>query len=330
MKELGRTILQTFMNTGTRLQIKKSYQGLYAAVGLLLIAALVIFLITGVNFFRITNLLNVARSFSMLGIAAIGQTMTIISGGLDLSIGEVISTANVFSATFMDGKNHLFLPITLLTLLIGAAIGFLNGLLITKRGVPPFIATLGMAIVLKGLRLVWTEGLPQGKIPPALSELGTGSSLGVPNLFYLFIVIVVIASIILKKTGYGRRLYAVGTNSNVATLSGIRTDRIKIFAYVICGLSGALVGLLLGGYTGMSDQFIGEGYDIDTIAAAVLGGAAIGGGFGSVRGTVIGVFIMLIITNLSLLVHFPIQSQMMIKGVLIIFALWMSSRKQKN
>jgi len=316
------------MKIRSRIGIKKSYQGLYAAVMLLLIAALVIYLVTGVNFFRITNLLNVARSFSMLGIAALGQTMTIISGGLDLSIGEVISTANVFSAAFMDGRNPLFFPIMILTLMVGAFIGLVNGLLITKRNVPPFIATLGMAIVLKGARLVWTQGLPKGKIPEVLNNLGVGSSLGVPNLFYLFLVIVILASVLLRKTGYGRRLYAVGTNPNVATLSGIKTGRIKIIAYVICGLSGALVGILLGGYTGMSDQFIGEGYDIDTIAAAVLGGAAIGGGFGSVRGTIIGVFIMLIITNLSLLVHFPIQSQMMIKGVLIIFALWLSGRKK--
>lgn len=310
------------------LKIKKSYQGLYAAVAVLLLAALIIFLITGVNFFRITNLLNVARSFSMLGIAAIGQTLTIIVGGLDLSIGEVISTANVFSATFMDGKDVLFVPVALLTLLMGAVIGLFNGLLITKRNVPPFIATLGMSIVLRGARLVWTQGLPQGKIPDVLVRLGIGSSLGIPNLFYMLIIVVIVTSILLRKTGFGRRLYAVGTNPNVATLSGIKTDRIKITAYVLCSVSGALVGILLGGYTGMSDQFIGAGYDIDTIAAAVLGGAAIGGGFGSVRGTVIGVFIMLIITNISLLVHFPIQSQMMIKGVLIIFALWMGARKQ--
>ncbi len=317
------------MNAGARIKIKKSYQGLYAAVALLLAAALVIYLITGVNFFRITNLLNVARSFSMLGIAALGQTLAIISGGLDLSIGEVISTSNVFAATFMEGMDALFLPILLLTVAFGAFVGLVNGMLITKRNVPPFIATLGMAIILKGVRLVWTQGLPSGKIPPVLVGLGTGTSLGVPNLFYLFLVVVAIMAVLLKKTGYGRRLYVVGTNKNVATLSGIRSDRVVILAYVICSISGAVVGILLGGYTGMSDQFIGEGYDLDTIAAAVLGGAAIGGGFGSVRGTIIGVFIMLMITNLSLLVHFPIQSQMMIKVVIIIFALWLSGRRKR-
>ena len=127
--------------------------------------------------------------------------------------------------------------------------------------------------------------------------------------------------------GYGRRLYAVGINAEVAVLCGIHSDRIRITAYMICGVCAAMVGILLGGYTGMSDQLIGEGYDIDTITAAVLGGAAIGGGFGSVKGTIIGVCIMLIITNLALLAHFPIQSQMFMKGVLIIVALFLNGRK---
>ena len=311
-----------------KIRIRKSYQGLYAAVTALLLAALIIYLATGVNFFRITNLLNVARTFSMLAIAALGQTLVIISGGLDLSIGEVISTSNVFAATFMDGRDALILPITLLTLGFGAAVGLVNGLLITKRNVPPFIATLGMSILINGARLIWTQGMARGKVPPALVELGTGTSLGVPNLVFVFIVIGILVSVTLNRTGYGRRLYASGTNSLVADLCGVRSDRIKIITYILCGMSGALVGILLGGYTGMSDQLIGEGWDLDTIAASVLGGAVIGGGFGSVRGTIMGVFIMLVITNLSLLARFPIQSQMMIQGVLIIAALYLNARRR--
>jgi ribose transport system permease protein len=307
----------------------KTYKGLYLAVGALLIAALVINFTTGINFFKFTNLLNIARSFSMLGIAALGQTIVVISGGLDLSVAETISTANVFAATFMEGQNQLFLPITLLTLGFGAAVGFFNGLLITKRNVPPFIATLGTAILLKGIRLMWTKGLPRGKIPPNLVTLGTGTTFGIPNLFFVFIVFAVIISILLTRMGYGRRLYAVGTNSAVATLSGIRSDRIIILSYVLCGISAAFVGILLGGYTGMADQKIGEGYDLDTIAVAVLGGAAIGGGSGSVQGTIIGAIIMLMITNISLLARFPIQSQMMIKGLVIILALTINARRKR-
>jgi ribose transport system permease protein len=229
----------------------------------------------------------------------------------------------------MEGQNQLFLPITLLTLGFGALVGLFNGFLITKRTVPPFIATLGTAILLRGIRLMWTKGLPRGKVPQNLVTLGTGTTFGIPNLFFVFIIFAVIISILLRRMGYGRKLYAVGTNTAVATLSGIRSDRIIIWSYVLCGISAAFVGILLGGYTGMSDQKIGEGYDLDTIAVAVLGGAAIGGGSGSVQGTVIGAVIMLMITNISLLAGFPIQSQMMIKGFVIILALAINARRNR-
>jgi ribose transport system permease protein len=266
----------------------------------------------------------------MLSIAALGQTVVIIGGGLDLSVAEVISTANVFAATFMAGKNALFLPITLLTLAFGAAVGLFNGLLVTKRNVPAFVATLGSAILLRGARLMWTKGLPRGYIPDNLNELGTGTTLGIPNLFFVFLVFAALTALLLARMGYGRRLYAVGNNRAVAVLSGIRADRVVILSYVLCGVASAFVGILLGGYTDMSDQKIGEGYDLDTIAVAVLGGAAIGGGSGGVRGTVIAAVIILVLTNLSLLMGFPIQSQMVIKGAVIVLALWLNARAQKS
>jgi ribose transport system permease protein len=307
----------------------RNQRGLLIAVGALLVAALGVFLATGVNFFKPTNLLNIARGFSMLSIAAIGQTFVIIGGGLDLSVAEVVSTANVMAATFMAGKDALFLPVTLLTLAMGAVVGLVNGLLVTRRGVPAFVATLGTSIVLRGARLMWTQGLPQGKIPPALNRLGVGLTLEVPNLVYVFLVFAVLAYLLLSRMGYGRRLYAVGTNRSVAVLSGIRADRTVLVSFIICGISAAFVGVLLGGYANMSDQKIGEGYDLDSIAVAVLGGAAIGGGSGSVGGTIIGAVIILVLTNLSLLMGFPIQSQMVIKGLVIVLALWLNTRRAR-
>ncbi len=311
-----------------KLNIDKRYQGLYIAVALLLIAALAVYAVTGVNFFGIGNLLNVSRSFSMLGIAAIGQTVVIISGGLDLSVGAVISIANVSAATFMNGDNRLLFPIGILTILFGALVGLINGLLITKRRVPPFIATLGIAIIVNGIRLIWTKGIPSGRIPPMLNEVGVGTTLHIPNLFFVFLVVAILISVIMNKAPYGRRLYAVGTNPAAASLCGVRSEIVTIIAYMVCGMTAALVGILLGGYMNMSDPLIGEGYDLDTIAAAVLGGATIGGGFGGVMGTILGVCIMLTVTNLSLLVHFPVQSQMLIKGGLIVFALWLNRAKK--
>jgi len=305
------------------------HRGLFAAVAGLGLAAVAVYAGTGVNFFKASNLLNVARGFSMLAVAGIGQTVVIVGGGLDLSVAEVVSTSNVIAATFMAGHDGLFLPVTLLALGFGATIGILNSLLVTKRNVPPFVATLGTSIVLRGARLMWTQGLPQGRIPANLKALGTGTTLGVPNLFFVFLAFALALVVVLGHTGYGRRLYAVGTNPKVAILSGIRADRVVILSYVVCAVSAALVGVLLGGYTGMSDQKIGEGYELDSIAVSVLGGAAIGGGSGGVAGTVLGTIIILVLTNLSLLMGFPIQSQMVIKGAVIVLALWINAQRGK-
>jgi len=308
-------------------QALRRHRGLLAAVAALVVAALAIHLATGINFFKATNLLNIARSFSMLGVAAIGQTVVIVGGGLDLSVAEVVSTSNVIAATFMAGHDGMLLPVTLLTLAFGAAMGVVNGLLVTQRNVPPFVATLGTSIVLRGARLMWTKGLPQGRIPASLKALGTGTSLGIPNLFYVFLFFAIAMVVVLGHTGYGRRLYVVGTNRAVAILSGIRADRVVVGSYVVCAACAALVGVLLGGYTGMSDQKIGEGYELDSIAVSVLGGAAIGGGSGGVGGTVLGAIIIVVLTNLSLLMGFPIQSQMVIKGAVIVLALWINAHR---
>ena len=237
----------------TFFKIAKRNNGLYVALACLLIAAIVINFATGVNFFKLSNLLNVTRSFCILAIASIGQAIVIISGsgGLDLSICNVISTANVIAAALMEGSNALFIPVTILILLFGVTVGFINGLLVTKRNVPPFIATLGVGIVLKGLRFMWTGGLPKGKVPAILIEIGNGSSFGIQNLFFVFLVIVIVVSILLNSTGYGRRLYAVGTNRATATINGVKSNRVIIMAYIISSVLASLVGVLMAGYMGM-------------------------------------------------------------------------------
>ncbi len=304
--------------------------GLYGALGGIVVIAIIINMTIGVNFFNPGNLLNVGRNYSMVAIAAMGQTFVIISGGLDLSVGAVISTSNVVAATYMVSNSMIF-PVLLLCLLLGTLAGLINGYLVTKRNVPPFIATLGVSIIINGLRLIWTNGMPRGSIPDGLKAFSTGNSLGVfPNLFLLFLVLGVIYSVILGRSGYGRRLYAIGNNKRVAYLSGVRTDREVIIAYVICSTAAAVVGILLGGYTGLSDNWVGKGYDLDSIAYAVLGGAVIGGGSGTIQGTMLGGFIMLMITNLVLLASMPLESQLIIRGLVIIVALYLSNRKRNT
>jgi ribose transport system permease protein len=304
--------------------------GLYAALLSLIVAALVMQAVTGVSFFTLSNMLNVARNFSMLGLVALGQTLVIMSGGLDLSVVAVISTGNILAASLINGNDALVFPVLLFTLVVGAAIGTVNGLLVTKRGVPPFIATLGVSIVVNGLRLIATGGIPKGNVPDLLKEMGTGNFLGLPWLVIIFIMVAIFFYILLAKSSYGRRLRVTGCNPEVAELCGINKDRVIITAYLFCGALGAGAGVFLAGYTGIADNWAGNEFDINSIAAAVLGGAAIGGGSGSVQGTVIGSIILLLITNLAILAHLPIQSQMMVKGLVIILALGLFKRGKKS
>ena len=303
--------------------------GLWAALGVLVIAAIVIQVITGVSFFTVSNMLNVARNFSMLGFVALGQTMVIMSGGLDLSVVAVISTGNIIAASLIDGRDILVIPVLIFTILVGALIGSVNGLLVTKRKVPPFIATLGVSIVVNGLRLIGTGGIPKGNIAESLIEIGSGNFFGLPWMVVIFAVVAFFFYILLARSAYGRRLRVTGANPEVALLSGIRRDRVIITAYVICGALSAAAGVFLAGYTGIADNWAGNEFDINSIAAAVLGSAAIGGGSGSVQGTVIGSIILQLITNLAILAHLPIQSQKKIKGLVIIFALGLFGRGKR-
>ncbi|NQT59733.1 MAG: ABC transporter permease [Bacteroidetes bacterium] len=311
-----------------RLQRSGISIGLLITLFLIIIMAFVVNIVKGVNFFNLNNLLNVVRNFSMIAIAAMGQTFVIISGGLDLSVSAVMATSNVIAATFMTSNGMIF-PVMLLCFALAAGVGLFNGYLITRRQVPPFIGTLGTAIVVNGLRMIWTNGIPRGAIPAGLKKFCTASFLSIlPNLFVVFIVIAIFYWFLLSQTGFGRKLYVVGSNPRVAVLSGVRKDRIIVWAYIISAVSAAFVGILIGGYTGIADNWAGKGYDLDSIAFAVLGGAAIGGGSGSIQGTILGGFILLMITNLALLASLPLESQLVIKGLVIIIALGISGRKK--
>ncbi|MBI9104317.1 MAG: ABC transporter permease [Spirochaetales bacterium] len=302
--------------------------GLLLTLLMIVVMALIVNVVKGVNFFSINNLLNVARNYSMIAIAAMGQTFVIITGGLDLSVSAVMATSNVIAATYMT-SNGLILPVMLLSLLMAALVGLLNGLLVTKRNVPPFICTLGTAIVVNGLRMIWTNGMPRGAIPDGLKGLCTSNLFNfIPNLFVIFVIIAVFYWVLLGKTGFGRRLYVVGNNPAVADLSGLKREKIIITAYIISAMSAAFVGILIGGYTGIADNWAGKGYDLDSVAFAVLGGAVIGGGSGTIQGTILGGFILLMITNLALLASLPLESQLIIKGFVIVVALGISGRKK--
>ncbi len=300
--------------TGLKTVLVKS--GIYLALALLLLVAAVISPV----FYRSRNIFAVLEQASALGIVSIGQTFVILAGGIDFSVGAVMATTNVVAGSQMLGRNEMVVPVSLLCLALGGSVGLINSVLITRLRIPPFVATLGMMIVIRGTRFLYTKGAPYGSIPPNLRFVGTGKIGSLPVAVIVFALFSVVAIFFLRKTVLGRKIYSVGGNPIAAHLSGTRVNWVITITYVICGLLAAVAGLVLTGYLGFADNWAGKGYELDSIAAVVVGGASLTGGRGSVMGTIAGVLIITIIFNLVLILNLPIQSQLIVKGSVIIGA----------
>jgi ribose/xylose/arabinose/galactoside ABC-type transport system permease subunit len=274
------------------------------------------------NFLNPQNLKDILNQSAALGIVSVGQTFVILigGGGLDLSVASVMSTVAVIMAHNTEGQNALFLPVTGVCLLFGIIVGLANGLLITKRKVQPFMATLGMMIIVQGIRFLYTKGMPKGGFPPILRFLGTGDVGPIPTSILSLAIMVFAAFVILRKTTLGRKIYAIGGNVQTARLCGYKIDLITTVVYMISGFMATIAGLYLAGWIGISDNWVGKGYELDSIAAVVMGGTTFEGGRGGVLGTVVGVLIVMMLYNLVLLLHMPVQAQYVVKGVVIILA----------
>ncbi len=268
-------------------------------------------------FYRPQNIFNVLQQASALGIVSVGQTLVILSGGIDLSVASIVATSCVFAAALMAGKNTLVLPVALFCLAIGALAGLLNGLIVTKRNAPPFIVTLGTALIFQGIRFVYTKGAPFGSIPSWLRFLGRGGISFVPVSVIVFLALALGAELMLRRSAYGRKIYAIGDNRVAALYSGIDVPKITMSVYILSGLTAAFGGLVLAGYLGFGDNWAGKGYELDSIAAVVVGGTSLAGGEGSVGGTIVGVLLITILFNIVLLAGLPYQFQQIVKGLVI-------------
>jgi ribose/xylose/arabinose/galactoside ABC-type transport system permease subunit len=273
-------------------------------------------------FLKPQNIVNILNPAAALGMVAIGQTFVILTGGggLDLSVASVMATVAVIAAAYTGGQDSQLLPAVAICLFFGILIGLINGLLITKLRVPPIMATLGMMIILLGGRFLYTKGIAKGSYPPILRFFGTGFVGPIPTSVLSLAIMVVMATIVLKKTVFGRQVYATGANINTAILSGYNTDLILVMIYMISGLMASIAGLYIAGWVGVADNWVGQGYEVDSIAAVVMGGTSFEGGRGGVLGTMAGVLILVTIYNLVLLLHLPVQTQYMVKGAVIIIA----------
>jgi ribose/xylose/arabinose/galactoside ABC-type transport system permease subunit len=270
-------------------------------------------------FLQADNVKNMLVQWAPLGIVVIGQAMVMLVRGLDLSVASVMATAAVLSTGF-GTDNKLVVPIVASSLLIGACTGLVNGLLVTKRNVSPFLATFATAAVLLGVRYAYTQGAPSGNIPPWFQVISTQSVYGIPFAVIILTVLACVLGVLLHKSTFGRKVYIVGGNPESARLVGINADRVTIACYVLCSLLAAVAGLLLAGYAGIVDNFVGRGFELDSVVAAVMGGVALTGGRGSIFGALVGAAILVVVFNIVLLMGFPIQAQIIIKGLVVIVA----------
>jgi ribose/xylose/arabinose/galactoside ABC-type transport system permease subunit len=280
------------------------------------------------NFLTDRNIFNVLRTSAFLGTVAVAETFVIISGGIDLSVGSVIKLSVLTSAILMNGKPENIGAAIGATLAMGAVIGLVNGLLITKLRISPFIVTLGAYSILRGIAYTVTT-TPVGEAAPGFVHL-YDLKVGPAPLLVIFLALLILAGIfVLRRTAFGRYIYAIGGNEEVARLSGVRVDWVKIGVYVLCSTLAALTGLLHLTRAGVGDPVTGEGAELQAITAVILGGTSLFGGQGGLIGTLGGVLLMGLTNNLLVILRVSSWYQDLIQGLVIVGAVALYKQKRR-
>lgn len=280
------------------------------------------------KFFSVDNLLTVALQSAIIAIIAIGQTYVIITTGIDLSIGSNIALAGIIAAIIMT--NGFSVPIAVVGgLLAGCLVGLINGLITVYGNITPFIVTLGTMSIVRGTSLVITKGIPVTDLPASFTTIGTGSVVGIPIPAIIMLVLVGIFGFVLAKTKLGRYTYAIGSNFEAARLSGINTKRTLISIYIISGFLAACAGLILAARVVSAQPTAGTGYELDAVAASVIGGASLLGGEGMILGTFIGALVIGVLRNGLNLINVSAFWQQIVIGAVIIAAVYIDRVKRK-
>ncbi|MBZ9707310.1 ABC transporter permease [Mesorhizobium sp. ESP7-2] len=301
-----------------------------------LIAVLVFFSIAAPNFLSAANLILMAKHVALNAFLAMGMTFVIITGGIDLSVGSIVGLCGMVAGYLVLNGIDLQIGYTvyfnvfeiiLITLLVGMAIGAVNGLLITRLNVAPFIATLGVLYVARGFALLSSDGrtFPNLVGKPELGTtgfgfLGAGRLLGLPVSIWILIVVALGAAYLARYTPLGRHIFAVGGNERAARISGVRVNMVKMFVYMFSGFCAAIVGLIISSELMASHPATGESFELNAIAAAVLGGTSMSGGRGTIGGTIVGAFVIGILSDGLVMMGVSSFWQMVIKGLVIIVA----------
>jgi ribose transport system permease protein len=304
-----------------------------------LIVLLIVFSIASPNFMQTSNMLAILQATSVNGVLAVAATLVIISGGIDLSVGTLMTFTAVIAGVLLTNMN-LPLPIGVLgAILAGAFCGFCSGSFVAKMKIPPFIATLGMMLILKGLSLVVSGARPiYFNNTPGFDEISRGSLIGevlpflpIPNGVLILFIVAGVASYVLSKTILGRYCFGIGSNEEAVRLSGVNTDFWKIAIYAVAGGICGIAGILISSRLNSAQPALGLGYELEAIAAVVIGGTSLSGGRGTIIGTLIGALIMAVLTNGLRVLSVAQEWQTVVTGIIIILAVYADMmRRQKS
>ena len=309
----------------------------FLAFGVLIVLSILFGTLTKGNFLKVDNLLTIALQVTPYAILGFGLTFVLITGGTDLSAGSVLGFGGIVCAKAIT--LGVSIPISIaFGILAGILAGLINGLFVTKLNVTPFIATLGTQFAFRGLTQLVGQGKPVSiralgdeKIISVFKFIGSGTIFGkIPFPTVIMIITAIILGIIISKTAFGRRLYSVGSNEEAARLSGINVIKTKLIAYIICGATASMAGILLAARLVSAQSNAGQGYELEGIAAAVIGGTSVMGGEGGILGTVIGAFVMGVLRNGLNLLKVNAFVQMVIIGIIIVLGVWYDTARRKK
>ncbi|MDD3840822.1 MAG: ABC transporter permease [Clostridia bacterium] len=307
---------------GSKIRVKEFFSR-YMLYCLFLLLVLILSFSTD-KFFTVTNIVSTLRQISIQSIIAVGMTMVIVLGQIDLSVGAIVAFASVVNALLMRGGMPIF-PAIIITLILSSIWGLINGIVTAKLNIHAFLVTLAMMTVVRGVTYTLTGGYPVGDLPKQFYTLGAGHVGIIPLPVIYMIAIYIVGVFVLDRTPFGRSIYAIGGNAEAARLSGIKIEKIKIIVFTITSLLSGLAGIVLSSRLMAGSPETGVGWELDIVAAVIIGGTSMFGGEGKLTGTLMGMLFIGVLTNGMILLGVTPYMQQVIRGLVILIAVIMNS-----